>query len=322
MQIVSILVINWNGVDWLPKCLQSIYRQTFTDYEVIIVDNASTDDSIKYIRKEYPASKILANDKNIGFAGAIASGLRAARGDHILVLNTDIWFKPNFLETLIKEKTNLGYDVIAPIEGDYETGTKRSEYISTIDPLGHPVYKAKTKNNEAFFLTGVALLFSKDIYEESGGMDTNFFMYCEEVDWFWRLILLNKQFGYTSMTAVYHKSGASSGRGLNPKVFLWRNQNTLQMLIKNYSIINLVWSLPLYVLQNVLEIIGFVVTGHFKIAITYPRAWGYVLKNAKKIRLNRRKVQAQRKAGDWVVMRRMYKGSGKAYHLLKRFKLV
>lgn len=321
--LVSIIIINWNGIRWLKRCFDSLLAQTYSKYEIILVDNASTDESINYVIKHYPSVKVVTNHRNLGFAAGNNLGIKHAQGEYILLLNNDTWVEPSFIESLLVEKKQQNKDAIAPMQIYYDKKSdEASEFVSLIDPLGHPIYMptSETKQN-SFFLTGVAILFSKALYEESDGLDDNFFMYVEEVDWFWRLNLLDKSFGYASNVYVYHYGAGSlegsRSKGMKYNSFLWRNQNTLQMLLKNYTLCSLLLVLPLYILQNIFEILIFLVLLKPKIAGSYIEGWWFNIINIRRTMAKRKNIQKNRKVNDSAIVKRMYLGSGKFYHLLQ-----
>ena len=96
--LVSVIIVNWNGRKWLEKCLDSLRVQTYKNFEVIFVDNASTDDSVDFVEKNYPEVVILKSDRNLGFAGGNNLGIDNSKGEFILFLNNDTWVKEDFLK--------------------------------------------------------------------------------------------------------------------------------------------------------------------------------------------------------------------------------
>lgn len=313
--LVSVIIVNWNGEKWLKKCLDSLLAQTYRNIEVIFVDNASIDDSLVYVKEHYQEVLCIENGKNLGFATANNQGIERATGKYILLLNTDAWVENNFLERVIDEYSRRSCDVIAPLEARYD-GVLQEEYAMTIDPFGHG-FGVHNSKREPFYLSGACLFFSKALYEETGGLDGDFFMYFEETDWFWRLHLLKKDIFQMNDFCVYHAGAGSTGSGIKYKSFLWRNQNTLQMLLKNYAWYNLLWVLPIYFIQNIFEILAFLIFLKPRIAWSYIEGWWFNLRNLKRTLKKRRRIQQNRIVGDWEIMKKMYFGFGKAYHLLR-----
>ena len=316
--MISIIIVNWNGKKWLKKCLHSLYLQTYKDFEIIFVDNASKDDSVEFVEKHYPKVVIVKSDKNLGFARGNNLGVKKARGQYLLFLNNDVWVENNFLEKLFVFYKENNFDVVGPLEADYYTKKKRQPYNSLIDPFGWHVYTTNNrKYKESFYLTGVAIFVSKSLYIKSGGFDNDFFMYLEEVDWFWRLHLMKKQCGYDYNSFVYHAGSGSSGLGLKYNTFLWRNQNTLQMLLKNYLWYNLAWVLPIYMVQNIFEMMAFFIFLKPKIAWSYIEGGWFNIKYLPRTLEKRKKIQKGRLVGDDYILKRMYKGFGKFYYLIR-----
>ena len=103
MKLVSIIIVNWNGLKWLKLCLPSLAKQRYQPIEIILVDNASTDESTAWTRKHYPKVKIIRNGENLGFAEANNVGYRKAKGEYILLLNNDTIVKPDSLVELVQK---------------------------------------------------------------------------------------------------------------------------------------------------------------------------------------------------------------------------
>ncbi len=316
--LVSAIIVNWNGKKWLKECLGSLNGQTYKDFEIVLVDNGSTDDSVKYVIKNYPKVRIVETGKNLGFASGNNAGIAEARGELLLLLNNDTWVEKEFIEELVGFYQENNFDVVAPTEVGPELKVDQvSNFSRKIDIFGHPI-NLKNSDKPPFFLSGVSLLFSKDLYEFSGGLDNDFFMYCEDVDWFWRLHIYGKTIAYAPNVYVHHYGTGSSDSGINSKVFLWRNQNTLQMLLKNYSAYNLLWVLPVYFVINVAEIIAFLFAIKPGISATYVLGWWFNIVNISKILKKRSLVQQNRVSKDREIMKLMYWWPAKLNHLVSR----
>jgi GT2 family glycosyltransferase len=315
--LISIIIVNWNGKKWLKKCLDSLCRQTYKNIEIIFVDNASTDDSVTFVTEHYPTVITVKNDTNRGFSGGNNVGINQAKGEYILLLNNDTWVKDDFVEKLYASLEKERVDVLAPLEAHYD-GTMQDAYIMLIDFFGHGFGMHNT-NRKPFYLPGVCLLFSKKLYEETGGLDSDFFMYSEEVDWFWRLRLFGKAISQSKDIIVYHAGAGTIGKGIRYTTFLWRNQNVLQMLLKNYAWYNLIWTLPLYFLQNIFEIFILLIFLKPKLAWSYVDGWVFNIRYLYRTMKKRKDIQKMRLVSDYAVMETMYFGFGKAYHLLQRF---
>ena len=318
---VSIVVLNWNSRKWLKRCLDSLLDQSYANIEIIVVDNASSDDSAEFLDASYGHRIIIVRSAiNLGFAAGNNLGIQHATGELLMLFNNDAWAKPDLVHSLVsymQQHTNIG--VVGPFEPKYEPGTEKEQYRK-IDPLGHPINsKAPVK---PFFLSGVCILFSKKLYTRSLGLDGNFFMYFEEVDWFWRLKLMGIGIANVPGQYVYHHGAGSTGKGIKVNSFLWRNQNSLQMLIKNYRLYNLLWVLPLYAAQNMIEAIVFTLALKPKIAITYPMGWWFNIVHLPRTLHQRRMAQSLRIVPEKQIFLDMYHGFAKMNHLVHYIRSV
>lgn len=317
---VSIVIVNWNGKKWLARCLDSLLAQTYKQLEIVFVDNASTDGSATWVKETYPTITIVQNEHNVGFAGGNNSGIKQSNGDYIVLLNTDAWVEPTFIEKIMNRYHELGVDVLAPQQTGYDEKSVDSAELYSIDPLGYGLALDPEKDRAHFFFgTGACLLFSKKVYEETGGLDNDFFMYHEEIDWFWRLHLLQKKTIQVHDIFFHHAEGGSSidVSKLKYKTFLWRNENILQMLLKNYSWWTLCIMLPIYFIQNLIEILFFLILGKWKIAGSYVLGWVFNIKHLPRTLRKRHKIQAARKVSDIVILKRMYWTLSKVRHLVR-----
>lgn len=312
---LSIIIVNWNGKQWLPKCFDSLREQSYRNFKVILVDNASTDGSVQMVRDNYPEIFVIENNKNSGFATGNTIGIKHAKSKYILLLNSDTWLEKDSLNKLVSHIKTKKSDIVGIVGTEYNA-TKPIPNIPSIDILGHSIhFFSKLDKRKLFYLSGAYLIFEKKLYIETKGLDNDFFMYHEEIDWFWRLHLLNKKIYRATDVLIHHAVSGSTGQGLKHNSFLWRNQNTLQMLLKNYSWYNLLWIIPLYISQNLIEICFFLTIFQPKIAFSYSKGWWFNLKNLKKILIKRKWIQKKRVVSDIVIMKKMYWGFSKFHHL-------
>lgn len=316
--LISIITVNWNGKRWLSRFLTSLQLQTYKNIEIILVDNASSDESVVFVKDNYPDIRVVESKTNLGFAGGVKLGIQNAKGKYILISNNDAWLESNCVERLLKDLLRKQLDVVTPRVVSYDNNPVNGDYIYSIDLLGHPVNMQYRSSVEPFYLSGQCLLFKTDMYLETLGFDDDFFMYMEDADWFWRLQLLGRQFGVSNQAYMHHAGHGSTNaiERLNYYRFFWRNQYKLTMLIKNYSTLVLVIVLPIYMAKNIFEIMVFLLIGKPRIAWTYIYGWSYNLRNIKRTLEKRRWVQSHRKRSDFFIMQKMYIGIGEIRHLM------
>lgn len=318
---LSIIILIHNDQRWIKKCFDSLYSQTYKNFEVIVINNASSDDSANYIRKNYLQVKIIESSENLGFTGGNNLGIQNAQGEYILLLNPDTWMKEDFLEKFFSFFKHNDYAAISPLEGNYEREEiKNKNFSSKIDPLGQTILlPQKTGARDHFNVCGFCFLFRKALYEETGGLDNDFFIYIEEVDWCWRLRLLGYQVTIVEDLCVYHSGGATGP--WRYFVFSCRNRNIPQMLLKNYAWYNLLWVLPLYFFQNILEMFFFLAIGYPQLSWSYLSSWIFVAKKLPSIIKKRKWVQSKRKVSDREIMKKyFYWGNAKLVQLLNFYK--
>lgn len=315
---ISIIIVNWNGKKWLERVLRSLMNQTYTEFEIILVDNNSSDDSISFVTSQFPSVRIIQNEKNVGFGVANNIGVKHAIGTYILLLNNDVWVESNFLEKLILRYKEKKCDVIGPCETEYDS-PKFIPYYITIDPLGHQTYFFNENlQRKTFYLNGACVLLKKSLFERSSGFDEIIFMYCEEVDLFWRFHLMGATVYQDQTIFFHHASGGSRKKSKHSlyQTFLWRNQHQLYMLLKNYTVWNLLWVFPLYFVQNLMEIITFFFWSP-KISLSYIQGWIFNIKMFPVILKKRDEIRKLRKISDPDILNHMYIGSAKFRRLKK-----
>lgn len=315
---ISVIVVNYNSEHWLDKCLTSISVQTYAPLEVILVDNASTNEDWATIAARFPSVLQIRSPINLGFAGGNNLGIDAASGDFLLLLNADAWLEPDAISSLFAELCARKLDLIAPVEIGYASSANATErrYYS-LDVLGHCVSFGQPSQRGVFYVSGACLLVSRRVYFGSGGLDSDFFMYFEESDWCWRLHLYGYRLANALSTTVHHAGSSGTIGLLRAQMFIWRNVNCLTMLLKNYSALSLVLVLPIYFLQNCVEICFFLFTGKISIARTYFAAWAEVVRNFRSTLLKRHGIQSNRRVSDLVILRKMSWLPGKLLHLMQ-----
>lgn len=244
---IAVVILNWNGTKLLEQFLPSI--NSFSDEATIYVaDNASTDDSISFIKKNYPNIKIIQNNENYGYAKGYNEALKFVEEPYYALVNSDIEVTKNWLEPILnifENKPNIS--IIQPKIIDFKDKTK-FEYAGAaggfIDKYGYPFCRGRifdtieidsgqyNDNSTIFWASGACFFIRKEIYRDLEGFDASFFAHQEEIDLCWRAFNKDYVAYYCSESVVYHVGGATLNE-LNPKKTFLNFRNSLFMLTKN-----------------------------------------------------------------------------------------
>jgi GT2 family glycosyltransferase len=259
--LISVVIPNLNGMTYLPDCLSSLHEQTFDQFEVIIVDNGSTDNSLEFIRKNFPRTVIIENTDNLGFAKANNQGIAAAKGKYIAALNNDTKVDRDWLRNLFTAAESSGESV-----GMWAPKILSLENPDQIDSVGglllFPDGIARGRGRletdkgqydgirDILMPSACSALYSKSMLDEIGYFDEDFFAYCEDTD----LALRARRAGWTAASVpdavIYHHYSGTGGKYSGVKAFLVE-RNHLWVAWKNFPS-GWVCLLPYYVLLRYL----------------------------------------------------------------------
>lgn len=222
---VSIILLNWNGKEDTIECLESLNKIDYPNYEIILVDNGSTDGSVEYFRERFPEIEIIQNKENLGFAEGNNVGIERAirrRTDYVLLQNNDTIVDPFFLKELvdiIEKDKNIG--VVGPTVYYYNetnkiqsAGGKIWWYIGRAAHLKkNTIDKGKiNKPQKVDYIPGCSLLARSKIFKEAGYLNKNYFAYWEESDWCIRVHKAGYDILYVPEAKIWHKGGSTSGK--------------------------------------------------------------------------------------------------------------
>jgi GT2 family glycosyltransferase len=297
---IAVVILNWNGVKLLEQFLPSLIQYS-PEATVYVADNASTDESIAFVKKNYPTIKIVQNKTNQGFAGGYNDALQHIDAEIYALVNSDIevtenWLKP-ILETFEAESETA---IIQPKILDFKK-KDHFEYAGAgggfIDQFGYPfcrgrIFDTLEKDNgqyndkiEIFWASGACFFIRSAVYKELKGFDEDFFAHQEEIDLCWRTINRGYKIKYNSESTVYHVGGATLQQA-NPKKTFLNFRNSLLMLTKNLPQKTLFQVLIIRMLLDGIAGVKFILEGQFTHCWAIMRAhfsfYGLFLKNYKK----------------------------------------
>ncbi len=227
---LSIIIVNWNTGALLRDCVESVYRETKRPSEVIIVDNASSDESIPLVEKEFRDAVIIKNSKNLGFAKGNNIGVEAACGKYVILLNPDTKVLDGALDKLCSfmESEGEGIGAAGPVllnkDGSFQPqqgsrfptlGTAFAQYFFLSRLFGLPgifMNRLPGKGAKADWLCGACLASPRSIYKEMGGLDEKYFMYAEDMDFCYRLKEKGYRTAFCPGASIMHISKQSTSK--------------------------------------------------------------------------------------------------------------
>ena len=243
MPKVGIVISNYNGWQDTVQCLESLQKQTYRDFEIILLDDASTNDSVQQLQRHLTENTVfLPQEANVGFAAANNVGMRRALADGcdwVLLLNNDTVAAPDFLETLLRE-TPAGAvscpkmlfldppDEIWFAGGELDRATGKVRHLGGHEKDG-PAFAEK---KQVSFITFCCVLLPRQVIEQVGFLDETLFMYCEDVDYCIRLADAGVPLWFLPDAKIWHKAGGSAG-GMLSVYYITRN--TLYLTCKGKS---------------------------------------------------------------------------------------
>jgi len=218
---VSIIIVTWNGAKHILNCLESVQKSTYTDYEIIVVDNGSKDGTLDLIRKKFSNIKLILNNKNLGFTGGNNIGIRAAQGEIIFLLNDDTIIHPDLIKILVQEiEKSPKIGIVGPKIYFMDKPNKIWFAGGKIDwlrgntlHLGRDLTDRELSNDskkEVDFITGCALMIKKEVIKKIGLLDNTFFAFYEDADWCQKAKKAGYQIIYFPFGGVWHIKSATA----------------------------------------------------------------------------------------------------------------
>ncbi|HTG45096.1 MAG TPA: glycosyltransferase family 2 protein [Verrucomicrobiae bacterium] len=318
MPIISVIVLNYNGLPWLEKCLTSLRNQSFAEpFEIIFADNLSTDGSDKScaeLLRNVSNGRFIQNGVNLGFCEGNNRAAKAAAGRYFLFLNNDAWLEPDCLERLLAGTERAGAAAASPLILNYSDDSFQSIGAEGFDIFGLPSARLpKFESGRLLMPEGCAYFIRADVFWAVGAFDPEFFMYADEYDLSWRVWLAGHSAARVPEAKVHHRGAASvypagggtvvENRTSDTKRY-YANRNALLILLKNCHDLLLVTVL-LQLLLFALEIVAsFVLVRRWSfVKRAYLEAVADCFRMHKHLRAERAKIAGFRKRSDWWMLR-------------------
>ncbi|ODS38358.1 MAG: hypothetical protein A7315_12510 [Candidatus Altiarchaeales archaeon WOR_SM1_79] len=315
---VSVIILNTNELEDLKECVPSVLDQTYPNYEVIIVDNASSDGSIEYIKnikKKFANIRLVRNSENLGYARGNNTGIEHASTEFVVILNPDTVVERNWLEEMvlaIKKDPMIGMATPKIFMYNENKGSK-GELINTCGNDIHFTglsfcrgFNKKGVYNEPEVVAGISgcsFIVRKKLLDETGCFDPDHFIYLEDTDLSFRAQIAGYKLIFIPSSVMYHKYNLN----LNPKKYFYLERNRLFLLLKNYQLRTLMLCIPSLILTEVITS-GYAILSGWGYIKSKIRAHLWILRNINKIIERRKEVQRLRKVNDREIFNRLIWG--------------
>ena len=270
MKDVTVIIPNYNGTKYIRECLLSLRAQSYDGFETIVVDNASTDDSLQIVEKEFPEVKLIKLASNFGFCRAVNEGIAKTKTEYVILLNNDTRADKDFVKEL--------RDAIAAHEDTFSVAAKMLQMNSPekIDSAGDlycalgwafSLGKDKNKKNydeEAviFSACGGASIYKKSVFEQIGYFDELHFSYLEDVDVGYRAKIMGYVNRYTPKAVVYHAGSGTTGSRYNPFKVRLASRNSWYVIYKNMPLLQIIINFPFFLIGFGIKALFFIMKGY------------------------------------------------------------
>ena len=308
--MVSILLLSFNGKKYLKDCLDSVLRQTFTDFEVVFVDNGSSDDSYDFVKETYMQSFIrtFRLEKNIGFTGGNNYALRMSKGDLIVLLNNDVVVDENWLEELVRlissdEKIGIVQSLVIT-EGIPEKYYKKN---GTLNLFGHNIMEVFDIRpdgiGEIIQANGCSLIIRKSTIEALGGLfPDEYFLYAEDT-----FLSLNVKFSglqilHNAKSIVHHKGSATTKSFKNDFVTFHQERNRLLNFLIFFSVSFRIKYFFLLIFNLIVKILTSLLPGKYSLKGVL-NAYLWIISNTEWIKKQRECIQRNKKVDEKEIIR-------------------
>ncbi|MGC4034713.1 MAG: glycosyltransferase family 2 protein [Chitinophagaceae bacterium] len=273
---VAIVILNWNGQRFLQQFLPSVLASTYTNLNIIVADNGSTDNSIEFLKTNFPSVRIIVLSRNFGYAQGYNEALKQVNADYFVLLNSDVEVQPSWIEPMVEllEEDKK----IAACQPKLLAYNNRHlfEYAGAaggwLDKYGYPFAKGRIfdvceedkgqydQQEPICWASGAAMFVRASAFQECNGFDNYFFAHQEEIDLCWRMQLAGYKIFSCPSSVVYHVGGGTLPKGNSMKTFLNFRNNHI-MLYKNLSIADCFWKIPFRILLDIVTAFKGLISG-------------------------------------------------------------
>jgi GT2 family glycosyltransferase len=316
MAAIAVAILNWNGKHFLERFLPQVLAHTSRpDVSFVVIDNGSTDDSVHFLRTQFPSVTLICLDKNYGFAGGYNQGLQQVEADYYVLLNSDVEVTENWLQplyTLMEHDTGIGACMpkvcACDVPGFFEYAGAAGGFI---DKYGYPFCRGRIlkhvepdagqydEQRAVFWTTGACMMVRAALYRRLGGFDELFFAHMEEIDLCWRMQAAGYKMICEPQSVVLHVGGGTLPNNHPQKIYL-NHRNNLYLLYKNLPAGKRKTILPIRMALDGFSALAYLLNGKCSFFVAVCRAHLHFWKNRRRLSVS---------LNTAVKISGMYKGS-------------
>jgi len=306
-KFTSIVVLNYNAGNLLLDCIESVFKTKNIKFEVIVVDNISTDNSHKKCKEKFPQIRLIENKENLGYCEGNNVGIRNAKGEFIVILNPDTKVEPDWLDELFNAYESFGDGLYQPKilafeDNLFESGGNMLQVFGFGYSKGRgiPDKGQFDESCEIGYASGACLFTKTEIIKKIGLFDPFIFLYHDDLDLGWRATQLGIKSFYAPKSKIYH--AGSYNYKWSAKKFYWLERNRHYCLLTHYSKKTFYKMLPAIILVEIMILIFYISKGFVKMKF---KAYIDILKNLKHIKKKYKEIESKKIISDSELIKRM-----------------
>lgn len=300
--LVSIILLNHNGLSFLQDCIGSVLRQDYSPFEVILVDNASTDGSVAFVREKFPSVRVVELEVNHGFAGGNNLGVRYASGAFIVLLNNDVVVSEGWLQGLVEAVSLPHVAIASSLVKTQGIPDRYYEKNGSINFLSHNIMRVFSNPEEIFYAGGASLIYKKNILGEP--FDPEYFAYGEDVYLSLRARFLGYDIRHSNASRVIHYGNATAKEFPASFVTYLQERNRILNTLLFFSRRTIIKCLPFLVINFFGKLLSVLIERRYS-TLGILRAHGYFISHWRSIKEKRSRLRADFRVDERDIIQKM-----------------
>jgi len=291
----SVIIVNYNGKRFLDACLESVFAQTYPAFEVIVVDNGSTDGSVEFLRSRFPVARVVQASHNLGFAEGNNLGVRHAKGNTIILLNNDTVVEEGWMRELVETVNRDGVAIASSLILTEGIPGRYFERNGSINFLGHNIMRVFERPENIFFGGGASLAYRSEVLGVP--FDPDYFAYGEDVYLSLRARFQGMHVLHTNASVVRHAGSGTAGRKRSAFMAMHQEKNRLMNILLFFSPVTLIKIAPFLAGNVFAKLIVCLLSSRCSLA-GILRAYAWLAGHGGEIWKKRQSLRAEQRVGD------------------------